>query len=145
MGTSRCSHRWQRQTPPATSLDDWISSPNLKDPIHDSAMSVNATTSIDSPCRRLVSSSTSRSRLSRFHTQAHHRQPLLVARYPFIHSEEFNQNSTYASHPCPPFKLIRHVARWERYGAEEKVGRRTGTAVCGQCCSWPIPPNLFSF
>ena len=28
--------------------------PNLKGPMHDSAMSVNATTSIDLPCRRLV-------------------------------------------------------------------------------------------
>ena len=69
--------------------------PNLKDPIHDSAMSVNATTSIDSPCRRLVGSSTRRSRSPRFHTQAHHRQPL--ARYPFIRSEEFDQYSTYPS------------------------------------------------
>jgi hypothetical protein len=80
---------------------------NLKDPIHDSAMSVNATTSIDSPCRRLVGSSTRRSRSPRFHTQAHHRQPL--ARYAFIHFEEFDQYSTYPSHS---FKLIRHVARW---------------------------------
>ena len=70
---------------------------NLKDPIHDSAMSINATTSIGLPCHRLVGSSIRRSRLSRFHTQAHHRQPL--ARYPFIHSEEFNQYWTYPSHP----------------------------------------------
>ena len=59
---------------------------NLKDPIHDSAMSVNATTSIGSPCRRLVGSSTRR---SRFRTQAHHLRQAL-ARYPFIHSEIFD-------------------------------------------------------
>ena len=52
----------------------------------DSAMSVNTTTSIDSPCRRLVGSSTSR---SRFRTQAHHLRQAL-ARYPFIHSEKFD-------------------------------------------------------
>ena len=45
----------------------------------------------------------------------------------------------------PPFKLVRHVARWEIYRAEEKVGRRTGTAVRGQYYSWSIPPDLFSF
>jgi hypothetical protein len=60
--------------------------PNLKDPMHDSAMSVNATTSIDSPCRRLIDSSTSR---SRFRTQAHHLRQALAS-YPFIHSENFD-------------------------------------------------------
>ena len=85
--TSCCSHRRQRQTPPATSLDNRLDFlPNLKDRMHDSAMSVNATTSIDSPCRRLVGSSTSR---SRFRTQAHHLRQALV-RYPFIHSEEID-------------------------------------------------------
>ena len=40
--------------------------------------------------------------------RAHHGQPL--ARYPFIHSEVFDQYSTYPSHP---FKLSRHMAQWE--------------------------------
>ena len=45
--------------------------PNLKDSIHNFAMSVNATTSTNSPCRRLFGFSTSR---SRFRTHgSHHR------------------------------------------------------------------------
>jgi hypothetical protein len=44
MGTSCCSHRRQRKTPPTTSLDNWLDFlPDLKDPMHDSAMSINAT------------------------------------------------------------------------------------------------------
>jgi hypothetical protein len=62
--------------------------------MHDSAMSVNATTSIDLPCRRLVGSSKSR---VRFRIQAHHLRRAL-ARYPFIHSEI----SIYAYHQRKP-------------------------------------------
>jgi len=72
--------------------------PNLKDRMHDSAMSVNATTSIDSPCRRLVGSSTSR---SRFRTQAHHLRQALV-RYPFIHSEEIDLRLSPTETQLPP-------------------------------------------
>jgi hypothetical protein len=70
--------------------------PNLKDPMHDSAMSVNATQ--QSSIRLAVASSAPVQ--AGQGSQAHHRQPL--ARYPFIHSEEFDQYSTYASHPCSP-------------------------------------------
>jgi hypothetical protein len=58
-----------------------------------------STATTDSPRRRLVRSSTCGSRFHT-HTQAHHRQ--LLARYPFIHSEEFDKYSTYAFRPSPP-------------------------------------------
>jgi hypothetical protein len=47
-------------------------------------MSVNTTTSIDLPCRRRL-----QYKQARFRTQAHHLRRAL-ARYPFIHSENFH-------------------------------------------------------
>jgi hypothetical protein len=140
----------------------------LKDRMHDSAMSVNATTSIDSPCRRLVGSSTSR---SRFRTQAHHLRQALV-RYPFIHSEEIDLRlsptetqlppcgpdaesgttwvhtavGVYAPvrlHIVPPpsslFNFIRPVARWDTELNRELRGQRGRRCVVKIRCSWPIP------
>ena len=142
--------------------------PNLKDSIHDSAMSVNATSinsKIDSPCRRLVRSSTSR---SRFRTQAHHLRQAL-ARCPFIHSENFDLRlsptetqppprgpdaesgttwvhtavGVYAPmrlHIVPPssslFKFIRPVARWDMELNRKLAGGRGRRCVR---CSRPIP------
>jgi len=72
--------------------------PPLRDPVYDSAMGVNATTIIDSPRRRLVRSSTSR---SRFRTQAHHLRQAL-ARYPSIHYEKFDLRLSPMATQLPP-------------------------------------------
>jgi hypothetical protein len=136
--------------------------------MHDSAMSVNAITSIDSPCRRLVGSSTNR---SRFRTQAHHLRQAL-ARYLFIHSEKFDLRlsptetqlpprgpdaesgttwvhtavGVYAPvrlHIVPPpsslFKFIRPVVRWDMELNRELTGERGWRCVIKIRCSRPIP------
>jgi hypothetical protein len=135
-------------------------------------MSVNATTSIDSPCRRLVRSSTSR---SRFRTQAHHLRQAL-ARYPFIHSEKFDLRlsptetqlpprspdaecgttwvhtamGVYAPvrlHIVPPssslFKFIRPVARWDMELNRKLAGGQGRRCVVKIRCSRPIPLTSF--
>jgi hypothetical protein len=52
MGTSCCSHHRQWQTPLAMSLDNWIFNSNWKDPMHDSAMSINSNHRFASPSPR---------------------------------------------------------------------------------------------
>ncbi len=142
---------------------------NLKDPIHDSTMGINATQ--PSSIRLAVDSSASSTSRSRFRTQAHHLRQVL-ARYPFIHSEKFDLHlsptktqlpprdpnaesgttwvhtavGVYAPvrlHIVPPpsslFKFIRPVARWDMELNRELTGERGRRCVVNIRCSRPIP------
>ena len=95
--------------------------PNLKDLMHDSAMGVNATTIIDLPRRRLVSSSTGR---SRFHTQASRDILFSFRRIRPVFDLRLSPVS-------PPLQIDQTRGSMGVYRAEQKVGRRTGTAVRG--------------
>jgi hypothetical protein len=85
-------------------------------------MSINSNHRFASPSPRQLQYRWVNVPYSDTHTQAHHRQ--LLARYPFIHSEEFDKYSTYAFRPCPPlFRLIRYVARWDMWNRKLEGGR----------------------